>query len=425
MTEALIPTVDRSFHKLSLAFRDPGLESAYIQESNRRAVGPLRVVILVMVLIIALQGGLELYGVIVEDWAYFDVFLKGAVFRALSIAVMLLGLWVTTLERAVRNGQLVVGLFTVGLFAVFMLGSDIHALWIERTATLFNFTLTVMLVGLGLLFRYAAPLGLFFACAFSPVVVFWMEVPHAPLFVLFATLAMMSWVAYSIERSRREAWAGAQALDAERALTERLLLSVLPPSIAARMRAGETLIADSHEEATVVFADIVNFTPLSATMAPEALVAILDEIFAGFDRIADEYDLEKIKTIGDAYMMAAGLPTERSGDPAHALDAALAMRDWLGEVAKTRDIDISMRAGAHIGPVVAGVIGRSKFVYDLWGDSVNVASRMESTAPVGAIQVTAAVHDRLQGEFAFTARGEIEVKGKGPMRTWILEGRAG
>lgn len=425
MTEALTPKVDRSFNLLTLAFRDPTLEAAYILDSNRRAVGPLRIVIVVMILIIALQGALELYGVIAEDWAYYDVFLKGAVFRGISIAIMLFALWVTTKERAIRHGQLVVGLFMVGLFAVFMLGSDIHALWIERTATLFNFTLTVMLVGLGLLFRYAAPLGLIFACVFTPVVAYWMAVPYAPLFVLFATLAMMSWVAYSAERARREAWAGARDLADEKALTERLLLNVLPPSIAARMRAGETLIADSHDGATVVFADIVNFTPLSATMAPEALVAILDDVFAGFDRIAGAFDLEKIKTIGDAYMMAAGLPTERSGDPAHALDAALAMRDWLGEVATARGIDISMRAGVHIGPVVAGVIGRSKFVYDLWGDSVNIASRMESTAPPGEIQVTKGVRDLLAAEFAFKARGEIEVKGKGKMPTWLLEGRAG
>ncbi|QIE56428.1 adenylate/guanylate cyclase domain-containing protein [Pikeienuella piscinae] len=423
MTEALSPAADRGFNRFTLAFRDPALESAFIQENNRRAVGPLRVVILVMILFALLQGALEFYGMIVEGWAHYDVFLAGLAVRAANIVVLLLALWITTLPAAVRNGQIVVGLFAAGLFAIFMFGSGNYGLWIERSATLFNFTLTIMLVGLGLLFRFAAPLGLIFALAFTPVVAFWMEVPYAPLFILYATLAVMSWVAYSIERARREAWAGARDLADEKALTERLLLSVLPPSIAGRMRAGETLIADSHDEATVVFADIVNFTPLSATMTPEALVAILDDIFTGFDRIADEFDLEKIKTIGDAYMMAAGLPTERSADPAHALDAALAMRVRLDEVAKARDVDISMRAGVHVGPVVAGVIGRSKFVYDLWGDSVNVASRMESTAPAGEIQVTEAVHDLLAADFAFAARGEIEVKGKGRMRTWLLEGR--
>ncbi|MEM8753935.1 MAG: adenylate/guanylate cyclase domain-containing protein, partial [Pseudomonadota bacterium] len=144
---------------------------------------------------------------------------------------------------------------------------------------------------------------------------------------------------------------------------------------------------------------------------------------AAFDAIADAHDLEKIKTIGDAYMMAAGLPTERSPDPANAVDAALEMREALAEIAARRGVDVSMRAGVHIGPVVAGVIGRSKFVYDLWGDSVNVAARMESAAPVGAVQTTEAVRDRLADRFRFADRGEIDVKGKGPMRVWLVEGR--
>lgn len=334
MAAALTPTVDRSFNRLTLAFRDPSLEIAYIQDIDRRNVGPLRVVIVVMIFIVALQGALELAGVIRQDWLHYDVFLKGAVFRGVSIAIMLVGLGIVTVERVARNGQFAIWLFMVGLFSVFMLGVENHVLWIECTALLFNLALSVTLVGLGLLFRYATLLGLIFACAFTPVLGYWMTAPYAPLFVLFATLGMMSWVAYSIERARREAWAGARALDAEQALSERLLLNVLPPSIAGRMRAGEKMIADSHAEATVVFADIVNFTALSATMTPEALVALLDDIFTGFDRIADEFDLEKIKTIGDAYMMAAGLPTERSADPAHALGSALAMREWLGEVGK-------------------------------------------------------------------------------------------
>ena len=225
-------------------------------------------------------------------------------------------------------------------------------------------------------------------CGFAPLITKWSPEPAALLFITFATLFTMIWVAHAIEKARREAWAASQALQKEKARSESLLLNVLPPSIADRMQAGETLIADSHPEASIVFADIVKFTPLSAGMTPGELVSILDEIFAAFDEIAEVHDLEKIKIIGDAYMMAAGLPTERSPDPGNALDATLSMRKELVRIADHRGIEISMRAGVHIGPVVAGVIGRSKFVYDLWGDSVNIASRMESSAPPGEIQVT-------------------------------------
>ena len=385
---------------------------------------PLRVIILMLAVIVSLQTAVEYYGVTTEPGADYGAWENAFVFRLIHITVLLGAVAVSFAPWAIRRGQPIVIAFLILFFALFMISADLGGAWIERVATFYNFAATLAIVALGLLFRFAAPLVLLMTIGFAPVVAKWMDNPFAPLFVSFATVIMMSWVAYAGERAKRAAWAGAQALADEKALTERLLLSVLPPSIARRMRGGETLIADSHDEATVVFADIANFTPLSASMSAEALVEILDEIFAAFDEVAEAHDLEKIKTIGDAYMMAAGLPTERTSDPARALRAALEMRARLEDIAAARGIDVKMRAGCHIGPVVAGVIGRSKFVYDLWGDSVNVASRMESTAPVGEIQVTEAVHDRLSDQFTMQARGEIEVKGKGPMRTWLLSGEA-
>ncbi|MEM7267614.1 MAG: adenylate/guanylate cyclase domain-containing protein [Pseudomonadota bacterium] len=415
--------VDHGFNPLTLAFNDGALESAFIQEHNRRARRPLRVVIVMLASVVAIQTAVEYYGFLEEGWDGYELWEASLPYRILDVALLLFGLVLTWVTALVRWGQPIVAAFIVALFALFIAGAGYSGEWIERTATMFNYGIVVVTIALGLLFRFVAPMVTVMTFAFSPIIISMMQNPFAPLFFMFATLATILWISYAAERARREAWAGAQALEDERALTERLLLNVLPPSIASRMQDGETLIADSHDEATVVFADIVNFTPLSSTMSPEALVEVLDDIFAGFDRIADEYDLEKIKTIGDAYMMAAGLPTERSGDPAHALDAALAMRDWLRDVAETRGIDISMRAGVHIGPVVAGVIGRSKFVYDLWGDSVNIASRMESSAPVGEVQVSDAVKDRMEDTFEFEDRGEIDVKGKGRMRVALLKGR--
>ncbi|MEM7525927.1 MAG: adenylate/guanylate cyclase domain-containing protein [Pseudomonadota bacterium] len=425
MSPALDQSADRGFEPLSLRFNDAALERAYIGEHNQRAARPLRVVVSLLIFVVIAQTAVEYYGVQTEAGARHDLWRAALPWRVADVILLLGGLALTWLPMAIRHGQPVVAAFLILLFGFFMSGVLINAaameeLWIERLATLFNFSATLAIVALGLLFRYAAPLVFAMTIGFALVVAGVMANPFAPVFIAFATVVTMSWVAYSIERARREAWAAAADLADEKALSERLLLNVLPPSIAQRMRSGETLIADSHEEATVVFADIVNFTPLSSSMSPEALVAILDEIFAAFDAIAERHDLEKIKTIGDAYMMAAGLPTERSGDPAHALSAAIAMRSGLAEIAGRRGVDISMRAGVHIGPVVAGVIGRSKFVYDLWGDSVNVASRMESTAPVGAIQVTEEVHARLGDRFAMSPRGEIEVKGKGLMRAWLV-----
>ncbi|HEX9122661.1 MAG TPA: adenylate/guanylate cyclase domain-containing protein [Actinomycetota bacterium] len=197
--------------------------------------------------------------------------------------------------------------------------------------------------------------------------------------------------------------------------SERLLLNVLPGPIAARLKEREEVIADRFPEASVLFADIVDFTPRSATLPPERVVELLDEVFTVFDRLADERGLEKIKTIGDAYMLAGGIPEPRADHLEAVADMALAM------LASATD-RLPLRVGIDTGPVVAGVIGTRKFIYDLWGDTVNTASRMESHGLPGRIQVTERVVRRLDGRFVFEPRGAIEVKGKGTMPTWFLLG---
>jgi guanylate cyclase len=196
-----------------------------------------------------------------------------------------------------------------------------------------------------------------------------------------------------------------------------LLLNVLPEPIADRIKGGEALIADAMPDVGVLFADIAAFTPMTATMGPSEIVRLLDGIFSVFDELASERGLEKIKTIGDAYMVASGLLEH---DPRHAEqlgDMALAMQMDSG---RSRMLDL--RIGIDIGPVVAGVIGRRKFIYDLWGDTVNTASRMESHGLPGAIQVTERAHARLASSFRFEDRGMIDVKGKGSMRAYLLVG---
>jgi guanylate cyclase len=210
-------------------------------------------------------------------------------------------------------------------------------------------------------------------------------------------------------------------LEEERARSERLLLNVLPQPIAARLKKEERTIADRFTGVTVLFADIVGFTPLSAKMEPEELVRLLDEIFSAFDAIVDEHGLEKIKTIGDCYMAACGLPVPREDHAKRVARAALAMNAHLTKLANTRGFDVSMRIGLHTGHVVAGVIGKRKFTYDLWGDTVNTASRMESHGAPGRIHVSDETARALGGAFELEERGVVNVKGKGALRThWVV-----
>lgn len=214
-----------------------------------------------------------------------------------------------------------------------------------------------------------------------------------------------------------------RARDAAMASSERLLLSILPKSIADRLKREEGLIAEAHADVTVLFADVVDFTPFVERTEPARVVAVLDEIFSAFDRLAERHGLEKIKTIGDAYMVVAGLPEPRTDHAAAMADMALDMQADLGRLCGPLGLNLAIRVGMDSGPVIAGVIGRRKFIYDLWGDTVNTASRMESSGLPGRIQVTTATYERLRDRYRFEERGEIEVKGKGRLKAYLLVGR--
>ena len=211
-------------------------------------------------------------------------------------------------------------------------------------------------------------------------------------------------------------------LGSEREKSENLLLNILPSDIAAILKKENRTIADHYEGVSILFADLVNFTPLSASMSPVELVELLNEVFSHFDALVEHYGLEKIKTIGDCYMVAAGVPRSRS-DHALVLTAlALDMQAYVSQRVFSNQ-RISFRIGINSGPVVAGVIGRKKFIYDLWGDAVNTASRMESLSKSGAIQITAATHALIEHAFVCEPQGLVEVKGKGAMEVWHVRGR--
>jgi class 3 adenylate cyclase len=233
-----------------------------------------------------------------------------------------------------------------------------------------------------------------------------------PDVVLFAAVLLLG----EAVRTRR-------ALRLEQEKSERLLLNVLPAPIAGRLKQTEGVIADGFPDVTVLFADIVDFTRRSERIAPEQVVQALNDLFSVFDQHARQRGLEKIKTVGDAYMVAGGLPDPRPDHAEAVIEMAMAMRDEVARRSDPGGQPLAVRIGIDTGPVVAGVIGTSKFSYDLWGDTVNTASRMESQGVAGCIQVTARTYERLRDGYRFERRGPISVKGKGEIVTYFLVGR--
>jgi class 3 adenylate cyclase len=231
--------------------------------------------------------------------------------------------------------------------------------------------------------------------------------------VLFAAVLLLG----EAVRTRR-------ALQREKERSQRLLLNVLPAPIATRLEEQEDVIADGFPEVTVLFADLVDFTRRSQRSSPQQVVQVLDELFTAFDQLTKRHGLEKIKTIGDAYMVAGGLPEPRPDHAQAVADMALALREEVAGRTDPSGQPLQVRIGIDTGPVVAGVIGTDKFSYDLWGDTVNTASRMESTGVAGCIQVTARTYQCLRNSYRFQRRGLVAVKGKGEMVSYFLVGRA-
>src|SRR5262245_20025361 len=213
------------------------------------------------------------------------------------------------------------------------------------------------------------------------------------------------------------------ALRIEQEKSENLLVNVLPRSIADRLKAADRTIADHFDETSILFADVVDFTPLSQLLPPAEMVGILDRLFSHFDELVERHGLEKIKTVGDCYMAAAGVPSPRADHARRTALLALDMQEAVATSAVAGREGLELRIGINSGPVVAGVIGRKRFIYDLWSDAVNTASRMESHGTPGEIQITRATYELLKDEFECRPRGTILVKGKGEMETWFLERR--
>jgi class 3 adenylate cyclase len=248
------------------------------------------------------------------------------------------------------------------------------------------------------------------------------------VFLQAAGLVVAGIGAYLLEASTRAAFLQrrviarqAEAIEREKDISERLLRNMLPEAIAHRLRSGEARIADGLAQVSVLFADLVGSTVLMAGLTPAAAVELLDELFSRFDGLAERHGLEKVKTVGDGYMAAAGAPLPVDDHAARAVAMGLEMIVACADLAAERQQPLSLRVGIHSGPVVAGVIGRAKYSYDLWGDTVNTAARMESSGLAGCIQVTDETCRLLAGRYPFERRDGVEVKGKGVMSTWTLD----
>ncbi|MBE9042384.1 PAS domain-containing protein [Oscillatoriales cyanobacterium LEGE 11467] len=247
---------------------------------------------------------------------------------------------------------------------------------------------------------------------------FWNELTISPIYDERDRLTHFIGVQSDVSaRIRAEA-----ALRLEKNKSEGLLLNILPKSIVTKLKQDPSAIAEHFESVTILFADIVGFTPLSTRLTPFELVKLLNQIFSKFDRLVEKYEVEKIKTIGDAYMVAGGLPIPTQNHAEAIANMALEMQEAISEFQKEIGERFQIRIGMNTGSVVAGVIGIKKFIYDLWGDAVNVASRMESSGVPGKIQVSDRTYEILKDKYRFESRGEIEVKGKGKMTTyWLVD----
>ena len=235
-----------------------------------------------------------------------------------------------------------------------------------------------------------------------------------------ACVMAVATVWYALREIRR----AQEAMEVEYGRSEALLANILPESIADRLKdPGRNIIADKYDDASVLFADIAGFTERASDIAPDKLIRFLDRFYSDFDALVDKHGLEKIKVSGDSYMAVSGVPQPRSDHVEALADLALDMAETAKGLRDSRGNVLPLRIGLASGPVVAGVVGSRRFFYDVWGDAVNVASRMESTDSVGRIQVPEDVYQRLKNDFVLQERGAVAVKGKGVMRTWYLVGR--
>ncbi|MGH7570346.1 MAG: adenylate/guanylate cyclase domain-containing protein [Gemmatimonadota bacterium] len=413
------------FHPLTLRFSSDELESQFRRQWQDRAVWHTRAVLLLTI---------YLYGVYaLLDWAIFPQFFERFAQLRAGVCTLTAVVFAATFRPwfpRIRTWLLSLVLIaaTAGVLAMLSVGQ-------LRVQALYYPGMVLIILGAHALFRLRFPLLVALSVGILvgyDVQIFLVGTSHDILmagnFTLISATLMGLFASYNLERYARIGFWNTALVEEERERSDRLLLNILPGPIASRLKSNPGPLADAFEEASILFADLVGFTQLSSTLSPEELVQFLNSVFTEFDQIARQYGIEKIKTIGDAYMAVAGVPVAQSDHVERIAEAALAMRrrverfDRAAQNGEGRR-PLALRFGIATGPVVAGVVGESKFIYDLWGDTVTTASRMESHGQAGWIQVTEGVYEKLHDRYAFRSLGTVPIKGKGEMPTYLLEGR--
>ncbi len=412
-------------NRLTLRYADADAEQAFALEQAQKSLRPIRVALIVVAAISTILAAMVLLGIyVIPGLIGADTHLR----RGAGI-----GLAFCTIVYAVTHSRFFIRRHQWVLFAVVcaISASIIRFAYVLPHEVLTTRGFVLLLIHIFTIYSVfrlrilaATAASVLSVCAYLGFLVGagLLSGPDVARHALALAIAN-AWgivICYQMELATRREFIAMRELGEERARSERLLLNILPASIAERLKASDAAIADHSDEVTVLFADIVGFTPLSARKTPQALVELLDRVFTEFDALAETHGLEKIKTIGDAYMAVAGIPERRADHAQAAARMAQGMLEAIARVAADTGEALSIRVGLHSGPVVAGVIGRKKFIYDLWGDTVNTASRMESHGVPGAVQCSEATAALLGGEFALSARGPVEVEGKGEMHTFLL-----
>ncbi|HJT64056.1 MAG TPA: adenylate/guanylate cyclase domain-containing protein [Candidatus Limnocylindria bacterium] len=408
--------------RLTLRFENRTLERAFQVDLGSRLILQLRLGLL-------LAGGLWITAGLLLTLIYAVDPVTMALAVSVPIAIVLGGIAIMPRFQSWDAQQIVNGLINLsgGLSMIFISTRVAQVPEMLGTVLILNSIFAFSVVRIGFVVGLAAGLPVLIWLGALAWIGAYSEIGWFTVFLVASGLGAAAFGAYMLESSSRARFLQrqdladqGQALAREKAKSDRLLHTMLPASIADRLRDEQQVIADAFADATVIFADLVGFTPIGSEMAPADLVTVLNRLFGRFDELAAHHGLEKIKTIGDGYMAVGGVPLPVEDHADRAVRFALDIHRITDELAVELGMPLRLRVGIHSGPLVAGVIGRDKLAYDLWGDTVNVASRMESQGLPGRVQISEVTAQRLTTSVGLEPRGTIEVRGRGPMRVLLV-----